>query len=93
MPTTSSSTVSGPSRARPRCDPFVADLNVSAAWPVNLKGVIQEMLTGYLVNSILSKWLMVTMPSDAEAYAKLANGHLLGAVNLLYRRNKPERRE
>lgn len=72
-------------------EPFVADLNVSEAWPMNLKGVVQELLRGYLTNSILSKWLLVTMPSDAEAYAKQAAGQLSDAVALMYHRVKPLR--
>lgn len=72
------------------------DFKVSLAMPTNWADVyentVTELLTSYLVNAITAKWLLLTLPTQAEAYAALASGALTQAMQLLLARKRPARR-
>lgn len=71
---------------------YTITLEPSVSWPAALKSSVKESLTGYFVNSLLSKWLMIVLPEFAEVYANLAASMLQDAVSKMYQREKPKRR-
>ena len=71
---------------------YTATLNMPTNWPSQYQSTLQELLMSYLTNSIVAKWLLVTMPSQVEAYASLASGAALQITQLMLMRKRPARR-
>lgn len=70
---------------------FIATLSVSSSWNTALGHAVSESLTSYLVDTILAKWLMLTSPDRAAAYATTAAAYLEDAKTKLYQLKAPER--
>lgn len=68
---------------------YKATLAMPTNWPSQYQTTLHEALTSYLVNFIVSKWLLIAMPSQAEAYAALASGAGLQIESILLMRQRP----
>ena len=72
------------------------DYNVTLGLPANWNfaylNSVKEALLSYLVNSIVSQWLLRTQKQDAAAYAALANGAGRRIDQLMLLRVRPKRR-
>lgn len=71
---------------------YTATLNMPTNWPSQYQSTLSELLMSYLVNSIVAKWLLLTLPSQVEAYASLASGAAMQVTQLLLMRKRPARR-
>ena len=73
-----------------------SDYRVTLAMPTNWNDAylspLKEALMSYLVNSVVAKWLLITMPSQAESYAALASGTALQISQMLLERKRPSKR-
>ena len=72
------------------------DYNVTLGMPTNWNFAylpsVQEVLMSYLVNSIVAAWLLITLPTQAAAYAALADGAKKQIQQLMLIRKRPVRR-
>lgn len=72
------------------------DYKVTLAMPTNWNDAylspLKEALMSYLVNSIVTKWLLITKKEDAESYAALASGTALQISQMLLERKRPSKR-
>lgn len=70
-----------------------ADYNVVLGLPTNwnsaYESTINELLMSYLVNSIVTKWLLMVQQKDAQAYAALTAGAEKQIMQLLLIRKRP----
>ena len=71
---------------------YTATLNMPTNWPSQYQSTLSELLMSYLVNSIVAKWLLLTLPSQVEAYTSLASGAAMQITQLLLARKRPARR-
>lgn len=71
---------------------FKATLAMPTNWPSQYVNTVREKVMSYLVNSIVTKWLLLTMPSQAEAYAALATGASQQISQLMLIRQRPAMR-
>lgn len=75
-----------------RTDGYKVTLSPSLSWPQSLAGSVTGSLRGYFINGIVSRWLMITLPASAEAFARLSATCLAEAERKLWHREKPKRR-
>lgn len=68
---------------------YKAVLAMPTNWPGQYSTTLHEALLSYLVNHIVSKWLMKTAPAQAEGYAALASGAALQVEQILLMRKRP----
>lgn len=71
---------------------YRAVLSMPTNWPSQYQTTLHEALTSYMVNYIVSKWLLVTMPTQAEAYAALASGSAGQVEQIMLLRKRPLKR-
>lgn len=71
---------------------YIATLSMPTNWPIQYQPTLHEALMSYLVNYIVSKWLLITLPSQAEAYASLASGSAGQVEQILLTRKRPLKR-
>lgn len=71
---------------------YKATLAMPTNWPSQYKYTLQEALMSYLVNSIVAKWLLITLPSQAETYATLASGKAAQVQQLMLTRMRQKAR-
>ncbi len=50
---------------------------------------VKSCIEGYLVNSILGQWLLLTAPEESERYQSRATGYLENTVRILNARRRP----
>ena len=72
---------------------FKATLAMPTNWPNQYASTVREKVMSYLVNSIVTKWLLLTAPSQAEAYAALATGASQQISLLMLARTRPRPRK
>ena len=70
---------------------YIVVLRPSAAWNSALLPGVKTALRGYLVNSVLAKWLMVVQDPSAEGYANLAAAQLAEVEQKMHRLTAPKR--
>lgn len=71
---------------------YRATLSMPTNWPSQYQTTLHEALISYMVNYIVSKWLLITMPTLAEAYAALASGSAGQVAQILLTRKRPIKR-
>lgn len=71
---------------------FKVTLAMPTNWPNQYVNAVREKVMSYLVNSIVTKWLLMVMPSQAEAYAALATGASQQISQLMLLRQRPTMR-
>lgn len=71
---------------------YEVTLHMPENWHTALIDPLKEALMNYLVNAIVSHWLMVTKKEDAQAYAILAADALRKVKEILLTRKRPGRR-
>jgi hypothetical protein len=71
---------------------FKAVLGMPTNWPNQYANTVREKVMSYLVNSIVTKWLLLVAPSQAEAYAALATGASQQISQLMLIRQRPTKR-
>lgn len=71
---------------------YLVVLALPTNWNRSYEKVISELIISSLVNSIVAKWLLLTMPTQAEAYAALASGTEKQIMQVLLERVRPTRR-
>lgn len=71
------------------------DISIKLSLPTNynlgLKDALASGIHDYIVNRILTDWLLITNPKDAEAYAGLSAVSMKSIHELLNRRERPKR--
>lgn len=67
-------------------------LSLPTNWNFAYLPTVQEVLMSYLVNSIVAAWLLITLPTQAAAYAALADGAKKQIQQLMLIRKRPVRR-
>lgn len=70
-------------------DHYNVVLRPSAAWNNALQSSVEMSLKGYLVNSILAKWLMIVGSTQVDGYAKLASSQLADVEVKMYQLTAP----
>ena len=71
---------------------YRVQLGMTDNWNTAYLPSVKEALKSFLVNSILTRWLMVAHRPDAEAYAALATGAARQVTQLMLVRKRPVRR-
>jgi hypothetical protein len=71
---------------------FKVVLAMPTNWPNQYTNTVREKVMSYLVNSIVTKWLLLVAPSQAEAYAALATGASQQITQLMLMRQRPTMR-
>lgn len=71
---------------------FKVTLKLPTNWDNAYNNVLKESLMSYLVNSILSRWLLIVKKDEAEAYAALSSGSATQIEQILLSRKRPGRR-
>lgn len=71
---------------------FKATLAMPTNWPNQYANTVREKVMSYIVNSIVTKWLLLVAPSQAEAYAALATGASQQITQLMLMRQRPTMR-
>lgn len=71
---------------------YQARLQLPTNWDASYSTVIDELAMSFLINSIVAKWLLLTLPSQVEAYATLAGAAGQQIAQLLLARVRPVRR-
>ena len=64
-------------------------LGLTDNWNWAYLTTVREVLSSYLVNSMVAKWLLVVLPSQAEAYGALAAGDEKRLRDLMLVRKRP----
>ena len=72
---------------------FKATLAMPTNWPNQYANTVREKVMSYLVNSIVTKWLLLVAPSQVEAYAELATGTEKQISLLMLARMRPRPRK
>jgi len=72
---------------------FKVVLAMPTNWPNQYANTVREKVMSYLVNSIVTKWLLLVAPSQAEAYAALATGASQQISLLMLARMRPRPRK
>lgn len=67
------------------------DITIELSVKNNNSGSIQSMLSGFLVNFILSSWLGVMLQKESERYSEKATGQVAVLRKLLYQRTAPKK--
>lgn len=68
---------------------YRATLAMPTNWPSQYASTLHEALISYMVNHIVSKWLLIVLPAQAEAYASLASGAAAQVEQLMLVRKRP----
>ena len=68
---------------------YKATLAMPTNWPSQYQYTLHEALISYMVNYIVSKWLLIVLPSQVEAYATLASGCATQVEQLMLMRKRP----
>lgn len=68
---------------------YHVELSLPLNWQDNLAHATKEALMGYLVNIIVSKWLIITLPSQAEPQAASGAGCMALVSEHLLARKRP----
>lgn len=71
---------------------FRVTLAMPTNWPNQYVNTVREKVMSYLANSIVTKWLLLAMPTQAEAYAALATGASQQISQLMLIRQRPAMR-
>ena len=70
---------------------YVVIVRLPSAYNQEFTGIINSDLFSFVVNTILSKWFMMTAKEEAATYATLAEGALNDAKAKVYFKKKPTR--
>lgn len=68
---------------------YKAVIAMPTNWPSQYLTTLNESLISYMVNYIVSKWLLIVLPAQAEGYAALASGEAGQVSQLLLVRKRP----
>jgi len=71
---------------------YLVRLSLPTNWAAAYATTLEEVAMSFLVNSIVAKWLLLTMPSQVETYAALAGAAGQQIAQLLLARVRPTRR-
>ena len=71
---------------------YKVTLSLPSNWSFAYLSTLQEVLMSYLVNSIVAAWLLITLPTQAAAYATLADGAEKQLQQLMLIRKRPVKR-
>lgn len=71
---------------------YKVSLCMTDNWPGALKDSVETHLTGYIINTMIAKWCMMTAKGDVEAYAALGATALEQARKALLTRQRPAKR-
>ena len=71
---------------------YNVELSLPGNWANAYLPAVKEALMSYLVNSIVTKWLLMTQPTQAAAYAALADGTGKQLQQMMLMRKRPTRR-
>lgn len=71
---------------------YKVSLSMTTNWQSQYLSTLQEALMSYMVNSIVTKWLLVALPSQAETYAALESGAAGQVSQIVLLRKRPGRR-
>ena len=71
---------------------YKVTLQLPTNWNNAYNNALRESIMSYLINSILSRWLLIVKKDEAEAYAALSSGNGAQIAQILLERKRPARR-
>lgn len=75
-----------------RANDYNVTLRMPTNWESQYAGILEEKIMSYLVNSIVSQWLLVAFPAQAATYAGLAGITERQISQLMLVRKRPAKR-